>query len=257
MVSWQQKLHHFRSTWVEPIIPLRQMRNSFSLYRRFLSDWSRYEQLPEAEDLHFLDSYPCLLDRRRTTPINRQYLYQAVWAFKRIKESGASFHLDVGSEVAFLAMLSVTMPAIYIDIRPALLSLENFGSMQGSVLELPFANQSVLSLSCLHVVEHIGLGRYGDPLDTQGSKKAIRELCRVLAVGGNLFFSTPIGKPRTCFNAHRIQSPIQIIEMFGDLELAEFSVIDDRDVFNQNVPASDYIDSNYACGLFRFCRLAG
>ncbi|MBI5082078.1 MAG: class I SAM-dependent methyltransferase [Chloroflexi bacterium] len=197
-----------------------------------------------------------MLDRRRTTPINRQYLYQAVWAFKRIKESGATFHLDVGSEVAFLAMLSAVTPAIYIDIRPALLSLENFGSMQGSILELPFADHSVLSLSCLHVVEHIGLGRYGDPLDTHGTKKAIRELRRVLAAGGNLFFSTPIGKPRMCFNAHRIHSPTQIIEMFGDLDLAEFSVIDDRDILYQNVSPLEYVDANYTCGLFRFRRLA-
>ncbi len=252
MESWQQKFQHFRSTWVEPIIPLQQMRNSYSLYRRFLSDWSRYEQLPKAEELHFLDSYPCLLDRRRTTPINRQYLYQAVWAFKRIKESGASFHLDVGSEVAFLAMLSVVTPAIYIDIRPALLSLKNFGSLQGSILELPFADQSVRSLSCLHVVEHIGLGRYGDPLDTQGSKKAIRELARVLAPGGNLFFSTPIGKPRVCFNAHRIHAPSHILEMFSSLRLIEFSAINDQDEFVENVHPDQLSNSTYSCGLFWF-----
>ncbi len=33
----------------------------------------------------------------------------------------------------------------------------------------------------MHVVEHVGLGRYGDPLDPDGDLKAIAELKRVTA----------------------------------------------------------------------------
>ncbi len=84
---------------------------------------------------------------------------------------------------------------------------------------------------------HIGLGRYGDPLDPEGTIKAINELKRVLvlAVGGNLYFSLPVGSPRLCFNAHRIHSPGQILEYFSDLKLVEFSGVDDKGNFLENI----------------------
>ena len=36
----------------------------------------------------------------------------------------------------------------------------------------------------MHVVEHIGLERYGDPFDSQGDLKPMRQLERVLAPQG-------------------------------------------------------------------------
>ena len=69
---------------------------------------------------------------------------------------------------------------------------------------LPFEINSVQSLSCMHTVEHVGLGRYGDPIDPDGDLKAIKEIKRVLAVNGNLLFVVPIGKPKIVYNAHRI-----------------------------------------------------
>jgi hypothetical protein len=85
-------------------------------------------------------------------------------------------------------------------------NLDNFISKRGSILLIPYENNSIKSLSCLYVAEHIGLGRYGDPLDPFGTKKAAKELSRVLALDGNLYFSLPIGKPKLYFNAHRIHS---------------------------------------------------
>ncbi len=49
-----------------------------------------------------------------------------------------------------------------------------------NILDLPFKGNSVESLSCMHVVEHIGLGRYGDPMDPEGDIEAIKELKRVV-----------------------------------------------------------------------------
>jgi len=57
----------------------------------------------------------------------------------------------------------------------------------------------------LCVVEHIGLGRYGDPLDPFGTEKAIEELKRVLAPRGHLWLSLPISDQHVVyFNAGRI-----------------------------------------------------
>jgi hypothetical protein len=132
--------------------------------------------------------------------------------------------------------------------------LENLDSKKGSILSIPFKDNSVNSLSCLHVAEHIGLGRYGDPLDPLGTKKACKELSRVLAINGKLYFSLPIGNPRVCFNAHRIHSVKQIIAYFKDLELVEFSGIDDECKFKTDIDLSELEGANYACGLFLFTK---
>lgn len=95
-------------------------------------------------------------------------------------------------------------------------------------MQLPFASDPVGSLSFLHVAEHIGLGRYGDPLDPNGTRKACAELARVLTPGSSLYFSLPVGRLKLCFNAHRIHPPDQVLGFFQDLEMIEFSAVTDE-----------------------------
>lgn len=198
---------------------------------------------------------PALEDRTATTPFDPHYFYQAIWAMDRIESSGATWHVDVGSDVNFVGMLTTHLPVTFVDIRP----LEAHGvkgltCVGGSLLCLPFASDSVESASCLHVAEHLGLGRYGDPLDPQGTGKAARELTRVLSPGGSLYFSVPVGKARVCFNAHRIHAPQLILEYFRELTLLDFSAVDDRGRFRQGVAPADLADASYACGMFHFAK---
>ena len=107
----------------------------------------------------------------------------------------------------------------------------------------------------MHVVEHVGLGRYGDPIDPEGDLKAIAELIRVLAKGGNLLFVVPIGKPKLMFNAHRIYSYSQIVSYFEELELVEFSLIPDSietGGFIHNATQEMADSQIYGCGCFWF-----
>ena len=39
------------------------------------------------------------------------------------------------------------------------------------------------SVSCLHALEHFGLGRYGDPVDPDGHLKGFRNLRRIVQGG--------------------------------------------------------------------------
>jgi len=223
-------------------------------YVSFFSELRQYKRMEGAEDISFRDLYPILNERTSTTAFDTHYFYQDIWAFKKIFESGVESHVDVGSKVDYVGFLSAITRVIFIDIRPLITDLPSLESKAGSILEMPYPDGSIPSLSCLHVAEHIGLGRYGDPLDPLGTVKACRELQRVLAPKGNLYFGLPIGKPRVCFNAHRIHSAEQILEYFSELKLVEFSFVNDKGCFLQNVEHSIGRDAKYGCGLFQFTK---
>lgn len=207
------------------------------------------------EPIKSINTYPCLYDKNPTTTFDIHYFYQDIWSFRKNYESKCNYHVDVGSSVEYIGFLTVITKVIFVDIRPLLANLENFESRKGNILSLPFVDNSILSLSCLHVAEHIGLGRYGDSLDPFGTKKAIKELIRVLAPKGNLYFSLPIGKPRLCFNAHRIHSTKQILNYFSDLKLVELSGIDANGKFIRNIDRKKLDSSSYGCGLFHFTKI--
>jgi|SRR3989344_5521700 len=240
--------------WVNMLIDPHRLIRGIPRYVDYFKDWVKYSKLNGAEAIRILDTYPCLYDKTETTNFDSHYFYQDIWAFKKIYESRANYHVDVGSRVDFVGFLTAIIRVTFIDIRPLIATLENFESKKGSILSMPFDACSIPSLSCLHVAEHIGLGRYGDPLNPLGTKEACQELSRTLAVGGNLYFSLPVGRPRLCFNAHRIHSPRQIIAYFNDLKLVEFSGIDDKGNFMRNTQTSILENSNYACGLFHFTK---
>ncbi|MGA2030503.1 MAG: DUF268 domain-containing protein, partial [Verrucomicrobiota bacterium] len=77
-------------------------------------------------------------------------------------------------------MVSAFVPVKFYDYRPADLHLDNLACEHADLQALPFADCGIQSISCMHVVEHVGLGRYGDPLDPNGDLKAMNELERVL-----------------------------------------------------------------------------
>ena len=110
----------------------------------------------------------------------------------------------------------------------------------------------------MHVLEHVGLGRYGDTLDYDGDVKAARELTRIVAPGGRLLLVVPVGGyARIEFNAHRVYRASQILEMFDCLELVEFALIpDDGDeeglIRNASLEVADA--QRYGCGCFHFRR---
>jgi len=199
------------------------------------------------------DRYPQLYDRTLKTNFDRHYIYHPAWAARILKEINPKKHIDISSTLTFCSIVSAFVPVEFYDYRPADLSLPNLQMGKADLFKLPFANNSVDSLSCMHTVEHVGLGRYGDPIDPDGDLKAMSELNRVLAINGSLLFVVPIGKPRIMFNAHRIYSYDQIISYFKDLKLEEFSLIPEISGFIiDNATKSDAAAEIYGCGCFWF-----
>jgi len=250
-------LHFFLFLYniIRPIWDLRKTIQAIKHYPKFFNDLLHYKMMFSAEKIKLIDICPVLEDRTKTTPFDQHYFYQDIWTARKIIDNKTEHHIDVGSRIDLVGFLSTLTNITSVDIRPLEVKLKNFKSIKGDILSLPFSDDSVSSLSCLHVVEHVGLGRYGDALNPLGTKKACQELARVLAKGGNLYFSLPVGKPRLCFNAHRIHAPKQIIKYFNGLKLVEFSGIDDEGNFNENIKPEDLENQYYACGLFWFKKL--
>lgn len=201
------------------------------------------------------DRFQCMGDRHSATTFDRHYVYHPAWASRILAQTKPDFHVDISSTLNFCAIVSAFIPVKFYDYRPADLRLGNLSSEKADLMALPFADNSIPSLSCMHVIEHVGLGRYGEPLDPDGDLKAISELKRVLSPGGTLLFVVPVGKPRVLFNAHRIYSYEQIMSYFKELELREFALIPDEAkdgglIHGASKAMADLQD--YGCGCFRF-----
>ena len=239
---------------ITPLFNPMQLVRSVPRYISFYDDLRHYSKMTGSELIKFEDINPRIHDKTKNTGFDSHYFYQDIWAFKKICAAKPKLHVDVGSRIDFVGFLTAITNVTFIDIRPLMADLDNFDSRKGSILSMPFENNSVQSLSCLHVAEHVGLGRYGDPLDPFGTKKSCKELSRILANGGDLYFSLPVGKNRVCFNAHRIHTPKQITDYFADLDLCEFSGIDDNGRFVKNAEMGQFENMSYACGLFHFLK---
>jgi SAM-dependent methyltransferase len=152
-------------------------------------------------------------------------------------------------------MVSGFIPMEFHDVRPPDLELENLRVKANSLEKLDIPDHSVASLSCMHVLEHLGLGRYGDPLDPNADLTGIAELKRILAPGGNLLIVVPLGTPKVMFNGQRVYSFDLIKDYFGELELREFAFIPDfaSDGHLIRNPIPDRIASfRSGCGCFWF-----
>lgn len=206
--------------------------------------------------LRWSDRWLHLRDATRTTAFDRHYVYHTAWAARVLARTRPERHVDVASSLYFVTSISAFIPVTFIDFRPAALGLPEIASGEGTLLALPFDSGSVESLSCMHVLEHVGLGRYGDPLDYDGDLKAVAELYRVLAPGGRLLLVVPVGgEARIQFNAHRIYTHAQVVAMNAQAILEEFSLIPD-DGFDEGLirdaQASQADEQRYGCGCFLF-----
>ena len=203
------------------------------------------------------DLYPALQDFDADAgEATGHYFFQDLWAARKIFQRRPECHIDVGSRIdGFVAHLLTFMPVTVIDVRPLTSRIPGLDFVRADATNLDgFSDRSVDSVSSLHAIEHFGLGRYGDSVDPDGWRKALLALQRVLRPGGRLYLSVPVGRERLCFNAHRIFSPMRVIETVAELDLVSFAGVDDSGRFLDGVKPERLANQEYACGLFEFTR---
>ena len=196
--------------------------------------------------------YPCLNDAKTTNGVLSDYFHQDLLVAQRIFERRPTRHADVGSRVdGFVAHLAVFREVEVFDIRP----------IGGKINNVRFHQLDIMShlgdkwfgafdsVSCLHALEHFGLGRYGDPIDYFGYLKGFAALSNLTSPGGRLYLSVPLGPQRIEFNAHRVFSLDYLQQMCAqNFDIEEFSYIDDEGGLHESVALDcDAARVNFGC----------
>jgi SAM-dependent methyltransferase len=207
---------------------------------------------PEFDNNYY--SYPCLTDDANKTSFDTHYVYHVAWALRKCREINPEYHVDLSSSINFVSSVSSFLKTKFYEFQPSIIQLSNLELYQSDITSHDFDIGVHQCISCMHVVEHLGLGRYGDILDANGDIKAINNIKKSLAPGGHLLFVVPVGKPSIYFNAHRVYSPHSIIKYFSDFNLNELYFIQGNDnEFPLLDPDFNHIlNYSYGCGCFHF-----
>jgi len=228
-------------------LPFRWPAVPFEVYQ-FWKSFYLYKKMNGNNQENFR-IYPILFQHKKIS-FDYHYTYQSAWAARRLLSVKPEKHLDIASDLRFVTQISAFLPVIYLEYRAPGIALTNLTTIEGTIHSLPFSDQSIDSLSCLHVIEHIGLGRYGDPVNPSGHIFALKELGRILAPGGLLLISVPVGKATTLFNAHRIFDPVKFPALLPGLILEEFSIVTTSGKFIEKTSPEHFTQEEYACGLY-------
>jgi hypothetical protein len=214
-------LYFLRQLGIDPIRTIQ----GFVGVPRFLKDLYLYSLQNGFRNLKLSPALNDFADQAGVT--DGHYFWQDLIVAQWIFKANPNSHLDVGSRLdGFIAHLLIFMEVEVLDIRPSTRMIPNLRVNVGDATTDISVNQKQYdSVSSLHSLEHFGLGRYGDSIDSNGHVKGLRNIAAKVKSNGILYISFPIGKPVTEFNSQRIINPIWPFEILEDFELLEFIVI--------------------------------
>lgn len=222
------------------------------------------KQKGENNDFEFANPIPILDEKTESAGImSGQYFHQDLYVAQLINKNNPIKHVDIGSRIdGFVAHVASFREIEIFDIRNQKSNVENITFKKADLMdENQIEKEYCDSISCLHAIEHFGLGRYGDPIDYFGHIKALENIYGMLKKDGKFYFSTPIGKSRIQFNAHRIFSVKYLMKLFeGKYKIDSFSYInDDGNLIKDSEITKEKIESNFdckhGCGIFKMTKL--
>lgn len=191
------------------------------------------------------------------------YFHQDLLVASLVHDTNPERHIDVGSRIdGFVAHVASFRRIEVMDIR----ELNDTGHANISFLMRDLMRPSsdlvavADSVSCLHAIEHFGLGRYSDPLSPDGHKEGFRNIWRMVKPGGHLYIAFPIGESNEIhFNSHRVFHPRDIFTWISEVtksNLQRFDFVDDFGSINKNVDlfARD-LSVKHGCGIYTLRKL--
>ena len=203
--------------------------------------------------------FPVLCDYKDNAgTMNGHYFHQDLLVASMVFEDNPKRHIDVGSRIdGFVAHLASFRKVEVLDVRPMPKSEHiNLEFRQANLMET-YGTEVTDSLSCLHAIEHFGLGRYGDPIMINGDLNGIESLIKMVKNKGRFYISFPVSKrDEVHFNAHRVYNPSSIIKLDcvrKNLKLLRFDLVDDQGKLNIKANLNgDFQHLKYGCGIYTF-----
>ncbi len=235
---------------------LRRMFQSIAGLPRFIASLFRFRRTYQGR----LELLPCLHDWYEEGGSTRsEYFWQDLYIAQKICSAKPEKHVDIGSRIdGFVAHVASFRTIEVFDIRPITSDIPGVIFRQADLM-----NPSEMlveycdSVSCLHALEHFGLGRYGDPIDSLGYVAGFKNMAKILMKDGLFYLSVPIGMARVEFNAHRVFDPREIVRQAKEncLVLQEFAWVRSSALIESTDPEKDFDElggSRYALGIFTF-----
>lgn len=181
---------------------------------KYIRDWRKFRSQYHGA----ISIRPCLSDRyEQGGHADSEYFWQDLIVARWIFDRNPASHVDIGSRIdGFVAHIASFREVEVFDVRPMSQNIPGIIYRQADLMsENLMVDGSISSytdsISCLHAIEHFGLGRYGDPIDIKGPEKGLKNIARMLKDDGLLYLSTPIGQERVDFNANRVFDPKTVI----------------------------------------------
>lgn len=210
---------------------------------------------------------PCLHDRyEEGGETKSEYFWQDLLVAQAIHEAKPVKHVDIGSRIdGFVAHVASFRECEVFDVRPISTKVPGVVFHQADLMNpvtLPTTGGEGYcdSLSCLHAIEHFGLGRYGDPINPVGYKQGIANMAKLLQSGGIFYLSTPIGDERVEFNSNWIFHPSTIVQVAENegLKLQKLIIItptNEQKLYQaETKKMADLTLQKYQLGLFIFTK---
>lgn len=226
-------------------------------HRRYLGEREEFARLGGV----ITHDHPILEDyEEQAGTATGHYFHQDLLVASFVHQRNPERHIDIGSRIdGFVAHVASFRRIEVMDVRElASTGHRNIAFIKADLMNRDSAPDAIAdSISCLHAIEHFGLGRYGDPLDPDGHRKGFDNMVRMLKPEGMLYISFPIGRSNEVhFNAHRVFEPRDIFTWSAQaaaLELVRFDCVDDAGNLHLDVPIrSTAFNLVHGCGIYSF-----
>lgn len=238
------------------IDPRKLLRTASGL-PRYVRDYFRFRSGYAGR----IELVPCLQDRNSEGGATKlEYFWQDLLVARMIFEARPEKHVDVGSRVdGFVAHVASFREIEVFDVRPISARIPGVTFTQADLMQpVPGMARYCDSLSCLHALEHFGLGRYGDPVDPAGFARGFANMAALLKANGTFYLSLPVGIDRVEFNANRVVDPRTVVELAErhSLQVTSLTAVHPGARIEELTPDAAQLSrlagQRYALGLFVF-----
>lgn len=96
-----------------------------------------------------------------------------------------------------LALASRGYRVVGMDFNPYPYRHPGLRALRADIMKIPFAEGAFSAVLAVSVIEHIGIGHYGEPEADIGDQVAVREIARILKPGGKALITVPYGRVHT------------------------------------------------------------